>query len=260
MDDSNIFESPKDLIDESRDSIEQIHGFSNDFMMSNLPEEIKRINEESGRLLMGFKFSKEKPKKVKVHASRILNDLRNALDQAVFIASRAINPNCGKQTYFPFCESPQDFYTLFVPRKGRCRDVPEQIRPFLLSLEPYPTSASHNGGDDLLRALSKVSGRNKHQFTIGVSYDPRMINLYNVDKQECRYIGEFYNSRELIILESPKKPKNDIHIGCTFYLSFDEGSGLSGGPVSSILRDLAERVEKSVKNIEVETMRILAGQ
>ncbi|MDB5553759.1 MAG: hypothetical protein JWL86_3743 [Rhizobium sp.] len=100
-------------------------------------------------------------------AYRVLNELRNSLDQVVFVASRLLGGSPKKANiYFPFSQDPTDFETLFLLPKGRCRDTHPDLLPTLRQLTPWFHDPVSKTGDNFLRTLGKLSNPNKHQVII----------------------------------------------------------------------------------------------
>src|ERR1019366_2783475 len=86
-----------------------------------------------------------------------VDNLRSALDCAVYGVAIAAGHPEAKEAYFPFSGSAADFERNL---KGRCRDVPKEIYPLLRSFEPY------KGGSNALFALNVVCVSNKHKLVI----------------------------------------------------------------------------------------------
>lgn len=257
--DEDLFESPKSLVAEAAPSIRELDAIIQMYLRGAI-QQFDRINPETGLREVGFRFTEGVPRRARVLASRILKDLRDALDQATFAAARGLGDGKGTATYFPFCQNPDDFKILFAPKKGRCRDVPAEIRPYLLALEPYESGEGYSGGNNLLRGLGYVSGPNKHQITLHLTPEATGAHVH-----ELNYHGGagrlFYpwdpHKLEVIILSVAPDAKFTCSITPAFHCSFKGARALTGQPVTTVLGELTRMVEGIVSGVEAETARLL---
>lgn len=127
---------------------------------------LAEIDPETGHKVHKRRAIREPPERLRYLAYSTVNDLRNALDQAVCASATMINKATAKDAYFPFGESPADVDGKLGNKQYA--DVPETLKPFLRSLQSYPTSSAYEGGNDLLRALGKIANPNKHQIPLSL--------------------------------------------------------------------------------------------
>ena len=247
------------LAAEAFPAIEELRLSCIDYINENQPTTLDYIDRKRELRIIGFRPSRIAPNRQRVQASRIIKDLRDALDQATFQASKRLNPAGKNSTYFPFCRDPDDFKTLFDPKKGRSRDIPERLRPFLLGLEPYPTLAGRTGGNDLLRALGYVAGPNKHQTTLRVAPDLPGFMIQELMNRGLGAMesGFMKHGSDLEIVRASIGANIVWKFTVSFYLAFEAPSQLANGPAAAVLGDLARIVQRVVLGIEAETNRLL---
>ena len=250
------FESPKMLVEEAFPSVDELHAACIDYMTKNQPTKLDYVDHARKLKIVGFRPSNAPPNKVRVRASRIVKDLRDALDQAAFQAAHAINPEAGINTYFPFCRDPDDFESLFGQR-GRCRDIPPELRPFLKTLEPWPTGEDRAGGNDLLRALGYVAGPNKHQVTLHVTPDLSGVHIHKMKVSRGSAFGFHKHGRDMEFIRAEIDAELDYEFTAQFFVAFKSPSQFANRPAPAVLRDLARIVERIVLGIEAETARLL---
>jgi hypothetical protein len=88
-------------------------------------------------------------------------NIRHSFDQVTYAACVRVAGPRRKDVTFPWANSPRD---LDIRMEGK--NIPHEIRDVFRGQQPYPTSDSHSGGNDLIRSLAKVAN-DKH--TVGFS-------------------------------------------------------------------------------------------
>jgi hypothetical protein len=123
---------------------------------------VEEVDEGSGLVYTIMRLFEDIPQSVlKRHAVSALLNTRNSFDQAVNIAGRFITRS-GFKRNFPWSASLTDL------ENHRLKDFPEQLRGPIKLQEPYPRGDGYTGGNDLIRALARLSN-NKH--SIGFTID-----------------------------------------------------------------------------------------
>lgn len=181
-----------------------------------------------------------------------VNNLREALDHAMYALAVAAGCPKPRNAYFPFSGSSDDFERNL---KGRCADVPKEIYPLLRSFEPY------KGGSEALYALNSVCIANKHKLvyamggatlsaglkvssTGGFVSMPYPAPLWNTDKNEM----------ELATI-GPGATL-DGHFDFAKYVAFGEIEGVERREAIAVLGHFVDMVETIIGEIEAEARRI----
>lgn len=96
-------------------------------------------------------------------AGDVLNNLRSALDLTVSAACRAEGKTNVSKTYFVITSNPQDWDGLTQGKGNRLKAANPRIKALVRSFAPW------KGGNDLLFAVSKLVGIDKHQALIALA-------------------------------------------------------------------------------------------
>jgi hypothetical protein len=213
-------------------------------------ELFREIDPATGDKLYKARLTSEIPAEASAIAFDIFNELRSALDHAVFDAAVLLGgaPK-PKYTKFPF-GSDAESAANDLPRKRA--EVPECIRPFLLSFKPYPA------GNRALWALNEMRNGKIHQTLVGsvgaaqvgfneaigsLSFD--MTPIRDMAKNEITYMR--------VHRGSSMKGKGNV----TALIAFAEGSAFSGDPAVIVFEELFDIVGGIITGIEAETGRLL---
>ncbi|WP_157038884.1 hypothetical protein [Rhodopseudomonas palustris] len=233
---------------------------SESFLADNLCTPIAEIDPETGHLVHKLKVTKELPDRLCYAAYAVVNDLRNALDFAVCASCEVLNGRPAKKAYFPFAEGPKDLEGVF--RRDTYSDIPVDLRPFLASLQTYPTGDTHEGGDDLLRAFAKIANPNKHQVPLRLGAR-NLDGVYTITNMNAiKAIDGFdpywdRSKNEIVVAKTSPDGSCDYKFGAPFYISFADTGFLSEYPVSATLNEIMTKVDSIVLGLEAETARIL---
>lgn len=100
------------------------------------------------------------PERLSLIAGDAVDNLRAALDHAIYEISIPCDGPGTRSAYFPFAGSVARFEDQL---KGRCADVPKDIWPLLRSFKPY------EGGNRSLVALNRACNRNKHALLLSLA-------------------------------------------------------------------------------------------
>jgi hypothetical protein len=200
--------------------------------------------EMPGWTVHKVRLSRQVPGDFSEIAGDIVDNLRAALDHAVYAVAAAGGCAHPKHAYFPFARDRND---LEAKLKGRCKDVPEEIWPLFRKLKPY------RGGNGALWALNLVCGTNKHAILIpglaavicgGMNVEGigeiRLIQnpVWDSAKQEMK----------LFSLGSQAQFRGDFQIG--FAVAFGDVEGLAGKTAIPVLDTFVEVVKITTRKIE----------
>jgi hypothetical protein len=211
-------------------------------------------------LVHKWKATAQPPARLRYVTYSAVNDLRNALDQSVCASASAIKHTTVSDAYFPFAENPNDLDGMLWSK--RYSDIRDSLKPFLRSLQPYPTSNAYEGGDDLLRALGKIANPNKHQIplAIGARNLEGSYAIKDVTSTMLIDFGDPYwdnTKNEFVIAKTAPNGTFEYNLAMPLYIAFGEVGALTGHPVSAFLRELAAKVDSVIRGFEAETERIL---
>jgi hypothetical protein len=175
----------------------------------------------------------------------IVDDLRSALDHALFGIARIGKPTSGPlNAYFPFAGDIAHFENNL---RGRCKDVPVELWPILRSYEPY------KGGNELLWALNEVCGANKHGLLLPIgtaSVTARtVIEGTGFWSMPAAPVWD-WTKQEMELFTAGPQPKLHANIRVGFYIAFGEIDSVAGKPAIPVLDDFVRMVETIIGEIE----------
>jgi hypothetical protein len=186
-------------------------------------------------------------------AGNIVDDLRAALDHALFGVARIGKPATAAHllnAYFPFAGDPAQFENNM---KGRCKDVPKELYPLLRSYQPY------KGGSELLFALNEVCCANKHGILLPVG--TATITTETSIEGEGFWSMPAYPAwdsakQEMELFTAGPQPKLKAKIGIAFYVAFGEVESAAGKNALETIDLFVNMVETMVNEIERESRRL----
>lgn len=173
----DTFESPKLLIEFAGSNFDALKKDLKTFFDTATVRRIETSDPTTGEQVIKVKMESRLPGRVRALASSCLNDLRHALDQACYAATKAITGG-GRDALFPFAMDPADLERQLAG--GRSRNIPGPVKEIIRALQPYWKSSEHEGGDNALRALGALSGPKKHSVILMVVAESQEINLEGV--------------------------------------------------------------------------------
>ena len=194
--------------------------------------------------------AKEAPDSFLKLTGAIVDNLRSALDHAMYAV--AIASGCDKplNAYFPFSGDAADFENKL---RGRCADVPKEIYPLLRSYQPY------KGGSEALWALNRICIANKHRLVIPIgsatcSTGMDVSGTGFVSMPQHPTWDRAKNEMVLCTLGPGAQFNGNFQFG--FYVAFGEIESLDGKSAIPVLDLFADMVETILREIEAETRRI----
>jgi hypothetical protein len=187
-----------------------------------------------------------------------VDNLRAALDQTGFAVATLAGVSESKSAYFPFADSAEQ---LEIVTKGRCKDLPPEIRTLFCSFKPY------KGGNDLLWALNKLCNANKHRVLTPVGAGSSGMSLDLTGAGDGIIVGDVgmdqYASgqwddakKELVFIrmgmDTIFRGKGDV----SFFIGLGEIDVLMGTPALNLADMFVSEVEKILLATEAECRRI----
>lgn len=151
-------------------------------LIEQLENEILTIlNSEDYKVVSGHEFEKKRyvfrlqgkplPLKVSVLVGEIIHHLRSTLDHMVWMFANkdGLSERDCRNIYFPVCSSQKEFEK--AVKKGKLVGVPENLKNFVESLQPYKSNDSKNSIIKILHDLDIIE---KHKLLLVVSAATRM--------------------------------------------------------------------------------------
>jgi hypothetical protein len=180
----------------------------------------------------------------------VVDNLRSALDHAMYAVSLASGCTKPLNAYFPFSRNATNFEANL---KGRCADVPQEIYPLLRTYEPY------QGGSKLLWALNQVCIANKHKLLVPIG-----ASTFSVETviEGTGFVSMPYTpiwdrtKNEMVMLTAEYGVKLDGHFKFGVYVAFGEIEGVDGQPALETLEAFVGMVETIINEVEAEARRI----
>ena len=158
------FAKPQKLLDWAHGSHNSFKGAWEGFILNAEHRLVAEENLEGGYVAQKVVISGDLPSAVEEHATVSLNHLRNAYDQMLFAACRAIGRPI-RDGHYPWTMNPKDLeHRLFNKKTGK-ETIPREFWDLIRRQKPYPASDTYEGGDSLVRAVAALANT-KH--TIGL--------------------------------------------------------------------------------------------
>ncbi|MEH2482209.1 hypothetical protein V1282_005566 [Nitrobacteraceae bacterium AZCC 2146] len=256
------FNGPKLVLNEgAKKHIDEFNTSEAEFFNAKPYTSVAEIDGKTGDLVHKVKLTTMPSDRLRYITYSAFNDLKNALDQAVCAACLVLDgPKVIKNAYFPFAENPNDLAGML--KSDRYSDIPASLHPFLNGLEPYPTSDSYGGGDDILRSFGKVANPNKHQIPLSIGIQ-QLSGAYSVKSLQLTHVTHFQDpfwdsaKNEIVIARTKPTGTCQYDLAMPFYISLAEAGPLTSQPVSGVLGQMASKVDRIIGGFEAETTRIL---
>ncbi|MGH0229564.1 hypothetical protein NKZ03_26095 [Sinorhizobium meliloti] len=249
------FESPKLLIEGAIEEIEDLRVKCAHFVENCRTIPLEKRDHETGENVIKFRVTDKIPPRLRYTTSNILNNLRHSLDQA--INSGAVELGAKKRdSYFPFAKDEDD---ISAALKSRCKSVDSRLSDYIVSeFNPY------GGGDEFLYAVSKVSGPNKHQLTLGLESNlPALVigDGFGVELTGPGRLGYLaWDSRKQELEFARLGPQAVLKLNgdprLPIFIAISRSAELGGDAAANVLLNVASKVGDIVEAIERETARL----
>jgi hypothetical protein len=265
------FESPRLLLATARKDSQQLKALLDGFFHNPDPPCRIIVEPKFGGVVCYAEVIRKPRSEMRLVSYTIVNNLRNALDHALYGASRALGQTKPEKTNFPFRGSPADLEHVFTA-KGMCRDVPSALHDVLRSFQPYPKGNGYAGGDDALIHLNRLANPNKHQVALSIQPTLRDNTLSAaVVSSPGALIVPIVPPRwnrtkdKLAIFEVVKSPtanSDTIKVDFNFNIKVDASVVLSEPPLDGVSIEgfvsvQLDKVKSIVDRLEVETRKLL---
>jgi hypothetical protein len=238
------FDSSKYCISRAKHHLTDLEGQIDQFFSTNPYTHVVDYDPNTRENVHKIKLTKPMPVSLSGIMFDGVNNLRSALDQAIFALGR------GEFRAFPFADNSINFEKAV---KGRCKDLPDEIADLVRTFKAY------KGGNDLLWALNQLCNSNKHAIITPVAIARGDTTLSIIE-----FRGPGSLSRPVW-----DRAKNEMEIarlehGGTFHMNLQVDGFIAirdveivdGEPAPALLNEFIRIVEGIVMAIEAEARRI----
>lgn len=242
---SDPFHSSKYVIARAKHHVRDLERQIAEFIESDPYSRVVEIDPNTSEEVHKIKLAKPMPVALPGLAADAVNNMRSALDQAIYTLTGARN------TYFPIARTQSDFENAV---KGRCKDLPEEIIELIRTLKPY------KGGNNLLWALNELCNTNKHSFispvamASGGTYVKRITMLSGGFDLPRHIWNRTKNEMELLRVQPGTTIDFDFTIAT--FVAIHDVEVVDGQPVVAVFNELGRMVEGIVMTIEAESRRL----
>ncbi|MGD0790545.1 MAG: hypothetical protein ABR920_02135 [Terriglobales bacterium] len=197
-----------------------------------------------------IKMTKEIPASIADTTADLVQNLRNALDNAAYAVAVATGKTAAKNAAFPFARS----VTEMANSLGRSKDLPKEIQSLFCGFQPYL------GGDDILWALNEICNGDKHKMVIPVGtaivrLGASVQGTGGYFRMPDPHVWDRTKNEMVLITFGPKTEfKYDFNFG--FFVVFNDIQIVDGKPILGVLDELCGKVERIVMCIEAESRRL----
>ena len=251
------FDYPRSVHRWAGEEVNKFKDAAKAFVDSCKPKGFKQLDLATGEMIQGCVLEERAPDELLKIAYHIINDLRNALDQAVHAASLTLGTRYPDKTNFPVVEDASGLLRR-LQTSPVCKGVPPELYPVIMSFQPYWQEREGDDGDTIIRALMEAANPNKHRIPIRVGLDISTIAIRTMVgvTLQVRKITE--HKVEIFRVRPGEVPNVDMDIQAT--VTFDEGRWLKGKMASVVFKLMHDRAGHIIDRLEAETLRILSAR
>lgn len=199
------------------------------------------------------KLTASLPEDVALITKDAAENLRNALDHAVYACAAFLTGGNPDKAGFPFAKTAAGVKERL--NSPRLDGNPPEIRPLLASFEP------HQRGNALLWGLHQLRNSNTHRMlvSVGMASTTDGVMDANVITGSVRWGGSRWDmaKNECEFLRVKGAADFRFQVNIQIYGVFRDIVGFGGHEVVSTLIPIADEVERIVSAIEAETRRII---
>lgn len=205
--------------------------------------------EKPDHVVHKAKLTKELPVSIADTVGDIVQNLRNALDNAVYavaVASGRVNP---KYTAFPFARSVAEMANSL----GRSKDVPKEIHSLFCGFQPYL------GGDEVLWTLNEMCVADKHKMVIpiGTGIINTGVNVQGRGFFEMPTPHVWDRAKnEMVLITLGPGAQYYYDLNFRIFVAFNGIEIVDGKPVLGVLYALGRKVQSIFVAIEAESKRL----
>lgn len=258
-----LFRSPEILAHWARSRWVGLKSMVDKWTEENPYSRIHEFDAESGEDIVKLRLTQDLPIQVSLLTFDVVCQLRAALDHAVYASAVAFGAVNIKETHFPFADTAKRLDDTLD--KGRSKDAPAGIKPFLRSFNSY------KGGNETLWSLNKMRNARNHRSLVVASIhtdkcfiEPRM----SPGQREWKFPGMMKFSvgpwdpekQEIEILRVTQGMEANYELKYSAFVAVGDIEAMRGKPLVATLHEIGVVVEGVLKGIEAETIRLLREQ
>ena len=252
---TDYFASPKRKLARAKKHISDLKRERGRFIEVHSDSHVAEINPDTGLKEFKILFSDFDFGEFSDIASDAFQNLRNALDHVCAASAWASGKTSSRPcAYFPVGKTSNDVERAI---KGKCKDLPPEIKALLRTFNPYATGNRH----PFLWALADTANVDKHALV-----RPYIPSLWTVVvggpeaiERSLKFISKpTWNAtkNEIVYATTPADvtPQHSIHPKIDITLA--EGHGIDGIPALLAFGLISNAVECVLVAIEAETRRL----
>lgn len=257
----SAFLIPEQTIGFAKQAVDESHAAAMDFLNRRPMAESVEPHGKPGYFALKIRLNEPIPTTVVRRVTEAIDNLRNAFDQILYAAAADIDNPFRKDAHFPWRESPEELEGLF--KSDKCK-IPPDLWDVIRRQEPYPRGQAYTGGDDTIRALTKIANR-KHTVGLAVGIEPssfEMVGTHRFDQNigdEFFFMGPNWDSvkKETIVAIS-NRPEIDFkrNYRVDFCITFDEAGSVENVPFQMPLRAFLEKAQDCLESFKLECAAI----
>lgn len=257
---SDLFESSYALLNRANEHIDEAQAIIQAFFDRKPYTKLVDFDRDTRQYVHKIRLTAKLPGRAAAVVKDATSNLRDALDHAVYAAAVGLGVNDPEKTGFPFGNDATHLEGEL--RAWKFKDVPPEIHPLLMGLQPYPRA---NGqGNNLLIGLNRIRNPNTHRLLIpigsaSIGTAVRFSGVINGNAQiGYNRWNPATNEIEYMRLSAQSAYQHDIQVA--FGVLFGDIEFVRDKPVIGTLREMATEVYTVVRAIEAETSRILTSR
>lgn len=247
------FASPNILLSRAKMHITELRTWLDIYKNQEVFENITHYDQRLNQTFHKLRLTVEPPAIVAAIAFDALNCLRSALDHAVYEASVELGAKPKpKYTKFPFGDDAAAA-AADLPRKRA--EVPDSIRPLLLSFKPYK---AENGGNGVLWGLNNLRNSKIHQILtpfISRGVGTHVHSGLAIGAVQIRSDWDSESRMYTYCVTEGHLP-HFFQFRFSVNVAFDDSTAFSGKLAFDTFVEMAQLCDRIVAEIQAETYRL----
>lgn len=244
------FNSSRALIERARENLDEFNRRTIAFFVANPYSRFERLDPTTGEYCHVISMVATFEPSVTVVAFDVVNNLRSALDHAVYASAEALGHTNLRHTKFPFGDNEQS-----AERDAKGCHPEEAMQSYLLSFKPHKDV----GGDDLLWGLNQLRNIKNHRRLLTPRFDVNNITIsHGTFTSSLRPCSEWNAAgTELTYLRSGKPGETGYDLSVAPRVKFSDIPVLKDVHAPGMFNKLADDIAGIIAGVEQETARIL---
>jgi hypothetical protein len=162
------FSQPQKLIYRAHRALDACNGIGDAFFTSDNFVEVIEENRETGEKRQKLVQTSPIPDEFEEHITNALNNLRNAFDQMLFAACKAIGKPL-RDSHYPWSRDLDDLNDWRLRNKKTGKEtIPSEFWDVIRSQQPYYAGEGYEGGYTAMRAVAALAN-GKHTIGLKIS-------------------------------------------------------------------------------------------